>query len=116
VDNEYKDREENNKAATSYKDEQRRVLEAIKEGLLQVHRMTPNTKQQGRFCVMGKNCNGFNNRIGGNKKIVKALNIKEDLNINCLMYCKHCLNFQHKDNKNDLKQMLQRELAAKPLN
>jgi hypothetical protein len=61
---------------------------------------------------MGKNCNGFNNRIGGNDKIAKALDIKEDLDIDCLMYCEHRLNFQHKDNKNDLKQMFQRELAC----
>ncbi len=56
---------------------------------------------------MGKNCNGFNNRMGGNKKIVKALDIKEDLDIDCLMYCEHWINFCHKDNKNDLKQMFQ---------
>ncbi len=28
------------------------------------------------------------------------------------MYCKHCINFRHKDNKNDLKQMFQQELAC----
>ncbi len=61
---------------------------------------------------MGKNCNGFNNGIGGNEKIAKALDIKEDLDINCLMYCKHCINFRHKDNKNNLKQMFQRKLAC----
>ncbi len=61
---------------------------------------------------MGKNCNGFSNGIGGNKKIAKALDIKEDLDINSLMYCKHQLNFRHKDNKNDLKQMFQWELAC----
>jgi hypothetical protein len=61
---------------------------------------------------MGENCNGFNNRIGRNAKIPKALDIKENLDIDCLMYCKHCINFRHKDNKNDLKQMFQRELAC----
>ncbi len=74
--------------------------------------MAPNTKQQGIFRIMGKNCNGFNNRIGRNEKIAKALDIKEDLDINCLMYCEHCINFRHKDNKNDLKQMFQRKLAC----
>jgi hypothetical protein len=88
------------------------VLEEVEEGLLQVHRMAPNTKQQGIFRIMGENCNGFNNRTGRNAKIAKALDIKEDLNIDCLMYCKHCINFQHKDNKNDLKQMFQHELAC----
>jgi hypothetical protein len=61
---------------------------------------------------MGENCNGLNNRIGGNEKIGKLLDIKEDLDIDCLMICKHCLNFRHKDNKNDLKQMFQREFAC----
>jgi hypothetical protein len=88
------------------------VLEAVDEGLLQVHGTAPNTKQQGIFRIMGKNCNGFNNGIGGNEKIAKALDIKEDLDINCLMYCKHCINFRHKDNKNNLKQMFQRKLAC----
>jgi hypothetical protein len=44
-------------------------------------------------------------------KIAKALNIKEDLDINCLMFCKHRINFRHKDNKNDLKQMFQQKLT-----
>jgi hypothetical protein len=61
---------------------------------------------------MGEKCNGFNNRIGGNKKLAKALDIKEDLDINCLLYCEHRLNFCHRDNKNNLKQMFQRESAC----
>jgi hypothetical protein len=60
----------------------------------------------------GWNFNGFNSRIGRNAEITKALDIKEDLDINYLMYCKHCINFRHKDDKNDLKQMFQRELAC----
>jgi hypothetical protein len=94
------------------KDEQWRVLEAVQEGLLQIHGNAPNTKQPGICRIMGKNCNGFNNRIGGNEKLPKALDIKEDLDIDCFLYCKHRLNFRHKDNKNNLKQMFQQELAC----
>jgi hypothetical protein len=61
---------------------------------------------------MGKNCNGFNNKIGGNSKIAKALDIKDKLNIDYLLYCEHSIDFRHKDNKNDLKQMFQQELAC----
>jgi hypothetical protein len=43
--------------------------------------------------------------ISGNNKIAKALDIKEDLGIDCLMYCEHRLNLRHKLNKNDFKQM-----------
>jgi hypothetical protein len=85
ADNGFKEGEKNSKAATSSKDKQRRVLKSVKEGLLQVHRMAPNTKQQGIFWIMGENCNGFNSRVGRNEKITKALDIKEDLNINCFM-------------------------------
>ena len=99
------DDEMNGKAAIASNNKRRRVMEAVEDGLLQVHGTAPNTKQHGIFRIMGENCNGFNNRIGGNNKIAKALDIKEDLDINCLMYCKHRLNFQHKDNKNNLKQM-----------
>ncbi len=77
-----------------------------------MHRTAPNTKQQGNFLIMGENCNGLLNKIGGNGKITKALDIKEDLKVNCLMYCKHCINFRHKENKNDLKQMFQYKLAC----
>jgi hypothetical protein len=94
-------------ATVAGNDEHLRVLEAVEDGLLQTHGIAPNTKQQGIFRIMGENCNGFSNRIGGNNKIAKALDIKDNLGINCLLYCKHCLNFRHKDNKNNLKQMFQ---------
>jgi hypothetical protein len=92
--------------------EHKRVMEAVDEGLLQVHGIAPNSKQDGMFHLMYKNANGFNNMISGNKKIAKTLDIKEDLGINCLMYCKHRLNLQHKSNKNDFKQMVQWEIAC----
>jgi hypothetical protein len=99
-------------AETAAKDKQKLVLKAVKEGLLQVHGTAPNTKQQGIFQIMGGNCNGLHNRVGGNAKIAKALDIKEDLDVNCLMYCKHCINFRHKENENNLKQMFQHKLAC----
>ncbi len=100
-------------ASDTSNDENKRVMEAVEQGLLQVHGTAPNTKQQGIFRILGENCNGFNNRIGGNCKIAKAMDIKEDFDIDCLLYCEHRLNFsRQKDNKNDLKQMFQRELAC----
>jgi hypothetical protein len=102
----------NGRDGIAAKEEHERVMEAMQEGLLQIHGMAPNTKQDRIFRIMGENCNGLNNRIGGNEKIGKILDIKEDLDINCLMICKHCLNFKHKDNKNNLKQMFQREISC----
>ena len=84
----------------------------MEEGLLQTQGTAPNSKQDGIFRILCKNANGFNNQISGNQKITKALDIKEDLDVNCLLYCKHHLNLLHKDNINDFKQMFQREIAC----
>ncbi len=40
------------------------------------------------------------------------LDIKEDLNIDCLLYCEHRLNLRHKENVKDFKQMFQRAIAC----
>jgi hypothetical protein len=97
---------------TARAEEHMRVLVAVEEGLLQTQGIAPNSKQDGIFRILCKNANGFNNRISGNQKIAKALDIKEDLDIDCLLYCKHCLNLQHKENVNDFKLMFQREIAC----
>jgi hypothetical protein len=44
ADEEFKDGDENGKAKTASKDKQKRVLKAVKEGLLQVHGIAHNTK------------------------------------------------------------------------
>ncbi len=85
-DDQFKNDKED-RQAESTRDKQQWVLEAVQEGLLQIHGSTPNTKQPGIFWIMSKNCNGFGNRIRGNRKIATALNIKEDFNIDRLMYC-----------------------------
>jgi hypothetical protein len=88
------------------------VMEVVNEGLLQVHGVALNSKQAGIFWLMCKNSNEFNNRISGNSKLAKALDIKKDLDIDSLMYCKHQLNFRHEDNQNDFKQIFQQEVAC----
>jgi hypothetical protein len=45
--------EGSNKTAADNK--HKRVMEAVEEGLLQVHGFAPNTKQPGIFQLMGKN-------------------------------------------------------------
>ena len=70
---------------TARAEEHKRVMEAVKEGLLQTHGSTPNSKQAGIFRVLCQNANGFNNRISGNQKVVKALDIKDELDVDCLL-------------------------------
>ena len=59
----------NEEAATD--NEHKRVMEAVEEGLLQVHGTAPYTKQSGIFRLMGENCNGFSNRNGGMIKLLR---------------------------------------------
>ena len=47
---------------TAADNKHKRVMEAVEEGLLQVHGFALNTKQPGIFWLMGKNCNGFNKK------------------------------------------------------
>ncbi len=93
-------------------EEHARVLEEVEEGLLQTHGIAPNSKQDCIFRILCEKANGFNNRISGNQKIAKALDIKEELGIDCLLYCEHRLNLRHKENVNNFKQMFQREIAC----
>ncbi len=88
------------------------VWEAITEGLLQPHGTPPNTKQDGVFKILCENPNCFNNRITGNHKLEKAIDIKDELGADMLLYSKHWLNLWHKENKNNFKQMFQREVVC----
>ena len=88
------------------------VREAITEGMLQPHGTPPNTKQDRIFSILCKNPNGFNNWIVGNCKLDKAIDLKDKLEADGLLYCKHRLNLKHRDDKNNFKQMFQREVAC----
>jgi hypothetical protein len=88
------------------------VWEAITEGLLQPHGTPPNTKQDGIFRILCENLNGFTNQITGNHKLDKAIDIKDELDMDMLLYSEHPLNLRHKENKNNFKQMFQWEVAC----
>ena len=51
----------------------------------------------------------------GNHKLSKAINIKDELEADGLLYSEHSLNLRHKDNKNNFKQMFQQEVACKAI-
>jgi hypothetical protein len=95
--------------------EQEAVKEEMKEGLLQPHGIPPNSKQNRIFRIICKNPNGLNNQIIGNKKLEKAIDIKDKLDADGLLFCKHRLNLRHKDNKNNFKQMFQRKVACRAI-
>jgi len=91
------------------------VQKAIEMGLLQVHGTAPNTKGEGIFRLVGENSNGFNNKINGNEKLEKAVELRKELDADGALYVEHRLNLKHKDNKNSFKQMFQREDTVKAI-
>ena len=95
--------------------EQEAVREAMEEGLLQPHGIPPNSKQDGVFRILCENPNGLNNQITGNQKLGKAIDIKDELDADGLLFCEHILNLHHRDNKNNFKQMFQREVACRAI-
>jgi hypothetical protein len=106
------ERDDGNAESNACAAEHAAVQEAITEGLLQPHGTPPSTKQDRIFRLLCENPNGINNRIAGNHKFSKAINIKDELEADGLLYSEHRLNLRHKDNKNDFKQMLQQEVAC----
>jgi hypothetical protein len=93
--------------------EQKAVKEVMEEGLLQPHRIPPNSKQDGIFRHLCENPNGLNNQITGNQKLGKAIDIKDELDADGLLFCEHRFNLRHRDNKNNFKQMFQREVTCR---
>ena len=71
--------------------------------MLQPHGSPPNTTQDGIFRLLYKNSNRFNNRIVGNCKLDKALDLKDKLEADGLLCSKHRLNLKHRDYKNNFK-------------
>jgi hypothetical protein len=81
--------------------EQKAMKEAMEEGLLQPHRIPPNSKQDEIFRLSCENPNRLNNQITGNQKLGKAIDIKDELDADGFLFCEHRLNLQHRDNKNN---------------
>jgi hypothetical protein len=105
------ERDDGDAESNAHAAEHAAVQEAITEGLLQPHGTSPNTKQDGIFPLLCKNPNCLNNRIMGNHKLSKAIDIKDELEADRLLFSEHQLNLRHKDSKNDFKQMFQCEVA-----
>jgi hypothetical protein len=58
----------------------------MEEGLLQLHGIPPNSKKEGIFRILCKNPNGLNKQITGNLKLGKAMDIKDKLDADGLLF------------------------------
>ena len=74
----------------------------IADEILEVHRVAPRRDAKGVTRVIYDNSDGLNNRIGRNRKLEKAKEIKDDLDADVVMINEHRMNCSHKDNRNGL--------------
>ena len=61
-------------------------MAGLPEEILEVHGIAPGKKPEGVIRVMYESLNGLNNRIGGNKKLDKAKEIINDLEVDIVAY------------------------------
>jgi hypothetical protein len=80
--------------------------------MLQVHGYTPPKKAEGTVCLIYENGNGFCNRLCGNKKVERAKEIHDELEVDIVAYCEHKLNMKHKKNVNGFNRLFKGGKAA----
>jgi hypothetical protein len=68
--------------------------------------VAPATKGEKIIRLINDNANGFSNRLSDNKKIDKAKEIHDELNVDIAAYCEHRLNMINKHNINGFNQLL----------
>jgi hypothetical protein len=84
----------------------------IPEEILQVHGFAPPKKGEGTVRLIHENVNGFLYRLGGNKKVERARQLHDDLEVDMAAYCEHRLNMRHRKNVNGFNQLFKGGEAA----
>jgi hypothetical protein len=77
----------------------------VPEEVLQVHRFAPPRKAEGTVWLIYKKVNGFLNQLCWNKKVERARQIHDELEVDLVAYCEHQLNIQHRRNVNGFNQL-----------
>jgi hypothetical protein len=72
----------------------------IPEEILQVHGYAPSKKADGTVRLIYENVNGFQNQLSENKKVNRAKEIHDELEVDIMACCEHKLNIKHKKNCN----------------
>jgi hypothetical protein len=74
-------------------------LQNLNEEVLEIHGVQPGKKPDGVVRLVYKNANGIDRRFKNNRKVEKAKEIHDDLEVDIAAYNKHRLKMQHKLNK-----------------
>jgi len=93
--------------------ERNRVMElGILEEVLQVHGVAPQRKGEGVIRLMYENVNGLSNKLSDNKKVEKAKEIHDKLEVDIVAYNEHRLNMHDRRNVNGFNQLFKGSQAA----
>jgi hypothetical protein len=82
-----------------------RELRAINDDVLEIHGVCPGKKSDGVMRLIYENANGIDGRFNNNRKVQKAKQIHNDLEVDIAAYNEHRLNMQHKLNKEGFSQL-----------
>jgi hypothetical protein len=74
--------------------------------VLKVRGTAPRSKGKGVARLIYENMNGINNRLSNNKKVERAKEIHDELEVDIVGYNEHQLNMRHKLNVNRFHQLL----------
>ncbi len=105
---------ENNERLTLIEQQERnRVRElGVADEVLQVHGTPPSSKGEGIVRLVYENVNGLSNKLSDNKKVEKAKEIHDELEVDIAAYNEHRLNMQHRGNVNGFNQIFKGGEAA----
>ncbi len=84
----------------------------IPDKMLQVHGYAPPKKAEGTVRRIYENVNGFCNCLCGNKKVERAKEIHDELEVDIPAYCEHKLNMKHRMNVNGFNRLFKGSEAA----
>jgi hypothetical protein len=86
--------------------ERSRVTElGVPEEVLQIHGAAPAKKAEGVIRLINENVDGISNKLSNNKKVEKAKEIIDNLEVDIVAYNEHRLNMEDRHNVNGFNQL-----------
>ncbi len=105
--------ENSKRIALAEQHKRNRVTElGIPEEVLRTHGVAPTSKAEGVIRLIYENANGINNKLINNDKVEKAKGIIDELEADIVVYNKHRLNMQDRQNVNGFNQVFKGGEAA----
>jgi hypothetical protein len=92
-------------ALTEHQERNRVMVLGISDEVLQVHCVALSSKGEGVVRLNYENVNGLSNKLSDNKKVDKAKEIHDKLEVDIVTYNKHRLNMRDRRNVNGFNQL-----------